>query len=96
MTKQPAVYILASKQNGTLYVGVTNDLIRRIWEHKHDLVDGFTKKYGVHILVYYEVHTTMTEAIRREKQIKKWYRDWKIRLIEEENPDWQDLWPMLM
>ena len=96
MTKQPAVYILASKQNGTLYVGVTNDLIRRIWEHKHDLVDGFTKKYGVHILVYYELHTTMTEAIRREKQIKKWYRTWKIRLIEEENPDWQDLWPMLM
>ena len=92
MTKQPAVYILASQPNGTLYVGVTSDLARRVWEHKNDVVDGFTKKYGVHWLVYFELHDSMVEAIRREKQIKKWYRAWKIDLIEKENPEWRDLW----
>ena len=93
MNKQPVVYILASQPDGTLYVGVTSYLARRVWEHKTDLVDGFTKKYGVHRLVYYELHVSMIEAIRREKQIKKWYRAWKIDLIEKENPEWLDLWP---
>ncbi|MCB0204609.1 MAG: GIY-YIG nuclease family protein [Caldilineae bacterium] len=92
MTKQPAVYILASKRNGTLYIGVTSDLIKRVWQHRNDEVDGFTKQYQVHTLVYFELHNTMMDAIRREKQIKKWYRAWKIRLIEEENPEWRDLW----
>ena len=92
MIKQPAVYILASKRNGTLYVGVTSDLVKRVWQHKNDEVDGFTKQYQVHTLVYFELHTAMLDAIRREKQIKKWYRAWKIRLIEEQNPEWCDLW----
>jgi len=77
MPKQPAVYILASKRNGTLYIGVTSDLQKRAWEHKNDLVEGFTKRYGVHRLVYYELHEEMMLAIRREKQMKKWNRDWK-------------------
>ena len=92
MAKQPAVYILASKRNGTLYVGVTSDLQKRAWEHKNDVVDGFTKQYRVHLLVYYELHDDMVSAITREKQIKKWNRAWKLELIEEQNPDWQDLW----
>ena len=86
------VYILASKKNGTLYIGVTRDLVKRCYEHKHDLVEGFTKKYQVHTLVYYETHDSAIEAIVREKQIKKWNRNWKIRLIEEMNPDWRDLY----
>ena len=90
--KQPAVYILASERNGTLYVGVTSDLVKRIWEHKQDLVEGFTKEYGVHTLAYFELHDEMAEAIQREKQIKKWNRDWKKRLIEQQNPYWNDLW----
>jgi putative endonuclease len=93
MVKQPAVYILASKRNGTLYVGVTSDLVKRVWQHRSDLVEGFTKRYSVHMLVYYELHTSMREAIRREKQVKKWNRAWKIELIEQENPHWRDLWP---
>ena len=93
MAKQPAVYILASQPNGTLYIGVTNNLVRRVWEHRNDQVEGFTQKHGVHRLVYYEMHTSMIEAIRREKQMKKWYREWKINLIEKENPQWRDLWP---
>jgi putative endonuclease len=92
MSKQPAVYILASKRNGTLYVGVTSDLKKRVWEHKNDLVEGFTKRYGVHQLVYYELHGEIVPAIRREKQIKKWNRSWKLELIERQNPDWGDLW----
>jgi putative endonuclease len=92
MSKQPAVYILASKRNGTLYVGVTSDLKKRVWEHKNDLVEGFTKRYGVHQLVYYELHVEIMSAIRREKQIKKWNRSWKLELIERQNPDWRDLW----
>jgi putative endonuclease len=91
MVKQPAVCILASKQNGTLYIGVTSDLQKRSWEHKNDLLDGFTKKYGVHRLVYYELHGDMVSAITREKQIKKWNRAWKLELIEEQNPGWTDL-----
>jgi putative endonuclease len=96
VTKQPAVYILASKRNGTLYIGVTSDLVKRVWQHKNDVVEGFTKKYGVHTLVYYEMHANMAEAIRREKQLKKWNRAWKIELIEKENPQWLDLWPALV
>jgi putative endonuclease len=90
--QQYYVYILASKKNGTMYVGVTGDLIKRIYEHKQNLIDGVTKKYGVHDIVYYEVHNEIEEAITREKQIKKWNRNWKLRLIEERNPDWKDLY----
>jgi putative endonuclease len=92
MTKQPAVYILASKRNGTLYVGVTSDLQKRAWTHRNDLIAGFTKKYGVHLLVYYELCDDIVSAITREKQIKKWNRAWKLELIEAQNPDWKDLW----
>ena len=92
MEKIPCVYILASRRNGTLYVGVTSDLVQRVWQHKNDLADGFTKQYGVHRLVWYEVHGSMENAIVREKAIKKWRRDWKIELIEEGNPGWVDLY----
>ena len=92
MNKQPAVYIITSKRNGTLYTGVTSNLIKRIWEHKNNLTEGFSKKYHVHQLVWYELHDAMLSAITREKQIKKWCRAWKLRLIEENNPMWQDLW----
>ncbi len=94
--RQPAVYILASKRNGTLYVGITSDLRRRIWEHRNDLVEGFTKKYGVHRLVYFEPHGDMNGAIRREKQIKKWNRAWKLKLIEQSNPEWDELWESIL
>lgn len=94
--KQPAVYILASRRNGTLYTGVTSDLVKRIWEHRNNLVEGFTKRYGVHHLVYFELHEEMYQAIQREKQIKKWNRAWKIELIEKKNPQWRDLWPSLI
>ena len=89
--KTYAVYIMASKRNGTLYTGVTNDLQRRVYEHKHGLVDGFTKKYHVHMLVWYELTDSIESAIQREKQIKKWNRNWKLKLIEEKNPQWEDL-----
>ncbi len=91
MTKLPCVYILASDRNGTLYVGVTSDLIKRVWQHKNDLVEGFTKRYGIHRLVWYEPHETMETAIKREKNIKKWNRSWKLTLIEKSNPLWKDL-----
>ena len=90
--KLPVVYIMASKRNGTLYTGVTIDLPSRVWQHKNSVVDGFTKKYNVHQLVYYEVHGNRETALTREKQIKKWNRKWKIELIEEQNPDWRDLY----
>ncbi|MBI4293887.1 MAG: GIY-YIG nuclease family protein [Betaproteobacteria bacterium] len=93
MNKRPCVYILASKRNGTLYVGVTSDLVKRIYEHKNDFVDGFTKEHGVHVLVYFELHDDMQVAIEREKQIKKWNRAWKLALIEKVNPQWRDLYP---
>jgi putative endonuclease len=96
MERQPAVYILASKRNGTLYIGVTSDPQKRSWEHKNDLFDGFTKKYGVHQLVYYELHDNMVSAITREKQLKKWNRAWKLELIEQGNPDWKDLWQAIV
>jgi len=85
------VYILASKKNGTLYIGVTNNLHRRVAEHKTSINEGFTKKYHVHTLVYYEIYTDIREAILREKRLKKWNRAWKISLIEKENPQWNDL-----
>jgi putative endonuclease len=92
MQREPAVYILASQKNGTLYIGVTSDLIKRIYEHKMRLEEGFTKKYAVHRLVYFEIHDGMESAIMREKQLKKWKRQWKINLIEKENPEWNDLY----
>lgn len=85
--KQPCVYILTNQRYGTLYIGVTSDLARRIWEHKNDLADGFTKKHGLHQLVYMESHDTMEDAIIREKRLKKWNRGWKIRLIQSINPE---------
>ncbi|HET6782883.1 MAG TPA: GIY-YIG nuclease family protein [Pseudoxanthomonas sp.] len=91
--KRPAVYILASERNGTLYTGVTGDLLARTWQHREHLVDGFTKRYDVTMLVWYELHAAMDAAITREKQIKKWNRAWKLRLIQEANPRWRDLWP---
>jgi putative endonuclease len=90
--KQPAVYILASDRNGTLYTGVTSDLLARTWQHREHLVDGFTKRYDVTMLIWYELHATMDTAITREKRIKKWNRVWKLRLIQEANPHWRDLW----
>lgn len=90
--KQPAVYILASQRNGTLYIGVTSDLVQRVWQHKNDVFEGFTKEYGVHMLVWYELHEDMETAIIREKRLKKWNREWKLRLIEEKNPEWKDLY----
>ncbi|MBT8419510.1 MAG: GIY-YIG nuclease family protein [Gammaproteobacteria bacterium] len=90
--KQPSVYILASRRNGTLYIGVTSDLPRRVWEHRNDWFEGFTKKYQVHCLVYFEQYQNMPDAIAREKQLKKWYRGWKLALIEKTNPNWRDLW----
>ena len=90
--KQPCVYILANTARGTLYIGVTSDLIKRVWEHKQDLVDGFTKTHQTHLLVYFEQTDDMLTAITREKQLKKWNRAWKIELIEKENSDWRDLY----
>jgi putative endonuclease len=92
MAKQPAVYILASKRNGTLYTGVTSSLVQRIWQHRNNQMPGFSQRYHVHQLVYFELHQGMEQAITREKQIKKWNRKWKLRLIQERNPEWVDLW----
>ena len=89
--RHPCVYILASQRFGTLYIGVTSDLIGRLWQHRKEEVEGFTKRYGVHRLVRYEAYDTMAEAIKREKQLKNWHRQWKINLIESENADWHDL-----
>jgi putative endonuclease len=86
------VYILSSRRNGTLYIGVTSDLIKRIYEHRKNLVDGFTQRYSVHRLVWYELHNSAESAISREKRIKKWKRDWKLQLIEKHNPSWKDLY----
>ena len=96
MNKDFYVYILASKRNGTLYIGVTSDLIKRIWQHKERLVDGFTKKYDVKKLVYYEQHETAENAIHREKRLKEWKRQWKLKLIEKFNPAWKDLYDSIL
>jgi putative endonuclease len=90
--KQPCIYILSNQARGTLYIGVTSDLIGRIWQHKQDLVGGFSKQHQLHLLVYFEMTETMLAAITREKQLKKWNRAWKIALIEEKNSDWRDLY----
>jgi len=90
--KTPTVYILASRHNGTLYIGVTSNLIQRIWQHKNNLVEGFTHKYSVYQLVYFEQYDSMVDAIAREKQLKRWQRSWKIKLIEKSNPQWRDLY----
>ena len=92
----PCVYIMASSRNGTLYIGVTSDLIKRVWQHKNDVVESFTNKYKVHLLVWYEPHQDIEVAISREKALKKWNRIWKLRLIEQSNPDWQDLYEQLI
>ena len=92
---QPCVYILASQRNGTLYLGVTSDLIQRVWQHKSDFVEGFTKEHQVHQLVWYELHGNMEGAITREKQLKEWKREWKLALIENFNPYWNDLYDSL-
>ena len=95
MEKQPCVYLLASQRNGTLYVGVTSNLPKRVWEHKSKFVKGFTEKYRVDKLVWYELHGTMESAIQREKNIKNWERRWKLEIIEAMNPDWKDLYEEL-
>jgi putative endonuclease len=87
---------MASKRNGTLYIGVTSNLVKRTWEHKNNFVEGFTKKYGVHQLVWYELHGTMESAIVREKRLKNWKRAWKLKLIEEKNPEWLDLYKSII
>jgi putative endonuclease len=94
--KQPCVYILSSKRNGTLYVGVTSNLIQRVWQHKQGLADGFTKKYGIKMLVWFELHDTMNSAITKEKSLKKWLREDKQRLVEGTNPYWRDLYEDLL
>ncbi|MBS0193702.1 MAG: GIY-YIG nuclease family protein [Proteobacteria bacterium] len=96
MEKHPCVYILASDRNGTLYVGVTSNLVQRIWQHREHLAEGFTKRYGVDHLVWYEQHESMESAIIREKQIKAWKRQWKLDLIESVNPYWNDLWEQII
>lgn len=93
MDREYHVYILSSRRNGTLYTGVTSDLVRRIWEHKTKRADGFTAKYGVDRLVHFETFKDIEEAILREKRIKNWRRNWKLELIERDNPNWRDLWP---
>jgi putative endonuclease len=94
--KRPCVYILASQRNGTLYVGVTSDIARRAWEHRSGAVEGFTRRYAVYMLVHVEFHDTMEDAIMREKRLKHWRREWKLALIERENPQWRDLYADLM
>ena len=94
--RRPCVYILASRRNGTLYVGVTGDIARRAWEHRSGAIPGFTRCYDVHVLVFVEFHETMADAMMREKRIKKWRRAWKLELIERENPQWKDLYDDLV
>ena len=94
--KNPCVYILANRYNGTLYTGVSSNLVQRVWQHKNDFVESFTKQYGVHRLVWYEVHPTMESAIAKEKAIKKWRRSWKVELIEATNPHWLELYNTLI
>ncbi len=95
MNKHPAVYILTSIRNGTLYLGVTSNLAQRTWQNREQLVEGFSKKHNIKVLVWYEQHDNMESAITREKQIKAWKREWKLELIEKANPYWNDLWPSI-
>jgi putative endonuclease len=90
--KQPCVYLLASRRNGTLYVGVTSNLVQRVWQHREGQAEGFTRRYGIKTLVWYELHDTMETAFAREKAIKEWKRAWKLALIEKTNPQWRDLY----
>ena len=94
--KQYYVYIICNKRNGTLYTGITSNLIKRIWQHKNGLVEGFSKRYSIKLLVYFEAHNDVEEAILREKRIKKWNRKWKLNLIEKNNPNWDDLYQSLI
>lgn len=94
--KQPCVYLLANRRNGTLYVGVTSNLVQRVWQHRTGAVEGFSNKYQTHLLVWYELHETMESAIQREKRIKDWKRAWKLELIEAMNPDWMDLYDSIL
>lgn len=94
--KQPAVYILTNRLNGVLYIGVTSDLVKRIWQHRSDAVKGFSQRYRLHLLVYFEQYGSMVEAIAREKELKKWRRAWKVALIQKSNPGWHDLWSELI
>ena len=94
--KQPTVYILTNKKHGTLYIGVTSNLIQRVWQHKNNIAIGFTQKYKTHQLVWYECYQNMYSAISREKQLKNWKREWKVSLIEEENSEWDDLYQRLL
>ena len=94
--KEPCVYMLASRRNGTLYVGATSDLVQRVWQHKNGVFGGFTKRYKVHLLVWYELHETMENAFSREKALKEWRRKWKLELIERGNPEWDDLYDGLV
>lgn len=96
MEKQPCVYLLASRKQGVLYIGVTSNLIQRVWQHKHNMVEGFTSQYHIHRLVYFEQFDNMVDAITREKQLKNWRRAWKVALIEQANPEWRDLYPELI
>ena len=96
MKDQAYVYILASRKHGTLYIGVTSNLVQRVWQHKHNEFEGFTSKYSVHHLVYYEMTESIRTAIEREKQLKKWNRKWKVNLIESMNPNWRDLFEGLI
>ena len=96
MAKRAAVYILASRRNGTLYIGVTSNLIKRVWHHRTLSAEGFSSRYSVHKLVYFELHQDISEAITREKRLKKWRRAWKLRIIEEKNPHWIDLWDQII
>ena len=95
MEKRGYVYIMASGRNGTLYIGVTSNLLKHVWEHREGIAPGFTERYGCKILVWFEVHDRIDDAIRREKQMKEWRRTWKLRQIEAMNPDWRDLFPTL-
>jgi putative endonuclease len=96
MAYQPTIYILSNIKNGTLYIGVTSNLIQRIWQHKSKVNQGFSNKYDLDKLVYYEIHTDIKDAILREKQLKKWRRQWKLNLINEQNPNWVDLWDNIL
>ena len=91
--RQPCVYIVASQRNGTIYTGVTSNLVQRVWQHKNNFIKGFSSRYDTHTLVWYEIHETMESAFTREKRLKNWKRDWKLKLIERGNPQWEDLYP---